>query len=147
MVTKYKTAYAVVTGTEDYYLSPAMGNKLRILYGNVVCVMDATVIDRNLIARIQDKDGNQLWSSLLSGAQAASETDDVVINNKPMLGDYTDLDTIRSTAGIDNIIAITEPSIYDTDKFVLELINGQAGDSLTIRIKYMICPTNEDFHP
>lgn len=146
MTTEYKTIRGTTfAGNTAYSLRPGYGMKIKLLSIHISLACDATVADRRITPCFKERDGNRLFRfQNTATAIAASQTKECQFVYGEGHGDITDLGNIIQGHQHGNI---PQPYLYEDDYLLIQITNGQAGDTATLTIKYLHAPINEDFHP
>ena len=119
-------------GNVDVIISPGTGKKLEMQYGTMQFVADATVISRTVPQYIYTPDKG---SELYFGAEhttgiAASETKSLYYTKFGLPGEYAE-----KYAGHANLAYAGGGEIWENDEYIIDIYNGQAGDSISGRHK------------
>jgi len=102
-------------------LSPGSGKRWLVLMGTIRLQTDATTADRSIILRVKDSSNNLLTTLFRSDSQTASTDSYYYFGPTKYVG--SNMDAVTRIAGIDPIL------LDENDKLVIEISNGQAGDT------------------
>ena len=131
---------AAQAGNADASKSPKDANhKIKFIYGEIIVATDATAVNRYLTLIIKDASNNVIAHLCYTVAQGASAT-----KTYNFVGGYFSEqgDFVYYSSGI----LIYQPLIiYGTDKLVVSLVSGVAGDESKITMKYLEVPIDEEF--
>lgn len=126
---------AATAGNATASLASTAYKKYLIIYGRITLVCDATVANRYIIVNIQNSGGTVTYRRLLTNATAitASQTRSIsyVDESTNRQGESSDLADI----GLGQWCVIAS-----TDKIVISVYGGVAGDSYSGAFKYIELP-------